>query len=313
MAHELETMYYVSNEDNGRFVPWHGLGTPVSEALSSKEALEMAGLNWRVEAQPVYTQLQQEIPNCKANVRTSDNKVLGIVTNRYSIVQNEDAFDFTDNLLGEGVKYETAGSLMGGKRIWLNAKLDSVKILDDEVAPYLVFTNTHDGSGAIKVAITPIRVVCNNTLNLALNKAKRSWSTSHLGDMGSKLEEARQCLGLANKYLDNLAVEADKLANERVSGEDVGKLIVNLFPLTKDATDRQKKTVQNARDNFMACYLAPDIQKFIGTKWGLINAASDFAGHSTPARKTQTYAERNFANIIDGHKILDMTYDMVNA
>lgn len=311
MSHELEQMFYVSNEENGRFVPWHGLGTPVSNALTSAEAIEIAGLNWEVEKRPIFT-ANKEIKGYKANVRTTDESVLGIVTDRYSIVQNKEAFDFTDSLLGEGVRYETAGSLKNGKRIWLNAKLDTTKILGDDVEPYLVFTNTHDGTGAIKVCMTPIRVVCNNTLNIALSRASRSWSTRHLGDVKSKLEQAKRCLGFAEDYMKELADEADRLANETVTGETVGNVIVNLFPMMKDATDRQKKTVQEARDDFMACYLAPDIQKFIGTKWGLINAASDFAGHRTPARMTQTYAENNFSKIIDGHPILDKVCAMVN-
>lgn len=311
MAHEIENMYYVSNEQNGRFVPWHGLGTPVSEALSSAEAIEMAGLNWEVESKSVYV-CEKEVAGYKANVRTTDNSVLGIVSNRYSIVQNRVAFDFTDMLLGEGVKYETAGSLKNGKRIWLNAKLDTVSILGDTVEPYMVFTNTHDGTGAIKIAMTPIRTVCNNTLNLALSSASRTWSAKHVGDMASKLDEAKECLGLAQRYMTHLAEEADKLANTKITGEDVGKVIVNLFPIAKEATDRQKRTMQIARDDFMACYLAPDIQKFIGTKWGLINAASDFAGHRVPARNTTTYAENNFSKIIDGHPILDKVCSMVN-
>ena len=95
-----------------------------------------------------------------ANVRDSDRKVLGVVTNRYKVIQNEEAFSFTDSLLGEGVRYETAGSLQGGKKVWLLARMPQDYIITGErISPYLVFSNTHDGSGAIKVALTPIRVV----------------------------------------------------------------------------------------------------------------------------------------------------------
>ena len=108
------------------------------------------------------------IEGYKANVRNTDQNVLGIVTDRYKVVQNDEAFKFTDDLLGAGVRYETAGSLQDGKRIWLLAKLPQEYIIGGEqISPYLVFTNTHDGSGAIKVAVTPVRVVCSNTLNLA--------------------------------------------------------------------------------------------------------------------------------------------------
>ena len=108
MSHEVEQMVYVSNEANNRFVPWHGLGTPVEKAMTSAEALELGGLNWEVNPKPVFTETGFEIPNYKANIRSSDNSVLGIVTDRYKIVQNKEAFAFTDALLDGGVTYETA-------------------------------------------------------------------------------------------------------------------------------------------------------------------------------------------------------------
>ena len=115
------------------------------------------------------------IQGYKANVRDSDRKILGVVTDRYKVIQNQEAFAFTDALLGEGVRYETAGSLQEGRRVWLLARLPREYIIAGErISPYMVFSNTHDGSGAVKTALTPIRVVCNNTLNLALRTAKRS-------------------------------------------------------------------------------------------------------------------------------------------
>lgn len=310
MAHEVETMFYVSNEENGRFVPWHRLGTPVGDALSSEEALEIAGLNWEVESKPIFVN-GKEVAGYKANVRSSDDSILGVVGSRYPIVQNNDAFAFTDALLGEGVRYETAGSLKNGKRIWLNAKMDTVKILDDEVQPYMVFTNTHDGTGAVRVAMTPIRTVCNNTLNLALKEASRSWSTRHVGSIEDRIQDARECLGLANHYMETLAKEADRYANEKISGDDVAKVVVNLFPCAKDATDRAKKSIQAQRDKFLMCYFAPDITKFIGTKWGLINAASDYTCHNVPTRVTANFEENRFARILDGDTVLDRVMKMI--
>ena len=113
MSASIESMFYV------RETPWHGLGTRVITAPTSKEALEVAGLNWKVVQEPVYTEADELIEGYKANVRDSDRKVLGVVTNRYKVIQNEEAFSFTDELLGEGVRYETAGSLQGGRKVWL--------------------------------------------------------------------------------------------------------------------------------------------------------------------------------------------------
>ena len=113
MAHEVETMF------STRVTPWHGLGNVVSEAPDSKTALQVAGLDWNVLQKDVYTQEGFYIPGYKLNYRDSDFQQLGIVTDRYKVVQNVDAFRFTDDLLGTGVKYETAGSLQGGRRTWI--------------------------------------------------------------------------------------------------------------------------------------------------------------------------------------------------
>ena len=134
------------------------------------------------------------------------------MTDRYKVIQNQEAFAFTDELLGEGVRYETAGSLQGGRRVWLLAHMPHEYIISGErISPYLIFSNTHDGSGAIKVALTPIRVVCQNTLNLALSNAKRSWSMIHTGNIQNKLEEARDTLFMAENYMDSLGKEFERL------------------------------------------------------------------------------------------------------
>lgn len=111
MSANVENMFYVCE------TPWHGLGVKVEKALSSRKALEIASLNWNVIQKPIYTEDNVLIPSFKANVRESDGKILGVVTDRYKIVQNKEAFAFTDSLLGEGVRYETAGSLQQGKKI----------------------------------------------------------------------------------------------------------------------------------------------------------------------------------------------------
>lgn len=153
MAANVETMFYT------RVAPWHGLGVRVETALSSQEALQASGLDWKVIQRPIMTSAYEPVPGYKANIRDTDNKVLGVVSDRYRVVQNAEAFAFTDALLGEGVRYETAGSLQEGRRIWLLAKLPDRYIIEGEqIEPYLVFSSSHDGSGAIKVAMTPVRV-----------------------------------------------------------------------------------------------------------------------------------------------------------
>ena len=229
MSANVETMFYVREK------PWHGLGTMVQEAPTSADALRLAGLDWTVEARDMWLNGGYEpIPGYKANVRSSDNKVLGVVSDKYRIVQNADAFAFTDALIGGDVHYETAGSLLDGKKIWLLAKLPDSEICGDKTEPYVCFSNTHDGSGAVRVCMTPVRVVCNNTLNLALNTAQRAWSVRHVGDISTKLVEAQQCLEMAGKYMDALAERADQMANTTVSDERLRKILDELFPEADD-------------------------------------------------------------------------------
>lgn len=199
MAANVETMFYTREK------PWHGLGTMVRKAPSASHALALAGLDWKVEQHPVQTESGIRLEGFLANIRDTDSRVLGVVTDKYRVVQNEEAFAFTDELLGGGVTYETAGSLQEGRKVWLLARLPQRYIISgDEIAPYLVFSNSHDGSGAIKVAMTPVRVVCNNTLNLALERAKRSWSTVHTGNPAGKMQDARQTVLYADSYMAEL-------------------------------------------------------------------------------------------------------------
>ena len=188
MAANVETMMYVREK------PWHGLGTEVSDAPSSEDALRFAGLDWNVRQENVFNARGGIIKGFKANVRDSDDSVLGVVGDRYKVVQNIDAFKFTDDLIGGDVRYETAGSLRDGKQIWLLAKMPEQKIAGDVVEPYLCFTNAHDGSSGVRVCMTPVRVVCNNTLNVALATAKRTWSMRHTENVHERLNEARDCL-----------------------------------------------------------------------------------------------------------------------
>lgn len=311
MAHEVESLMYVSNEANGRFVPWHGLGTAVSECPTSADAIKLAGLDWDVVQQPIYTGTDDNkvgIPNYKANVRSTDNKVLGIVTDRYQPVQNRQAFDFTDSLIGEGCVYETAGSLCGGKRVFLLAKMPEKKILEESFDPYICFTNTHDGSGSIKAIMTPVRVVCQNTLSLALSNATRAWSTRHLGNMESKLAEAKYTLKMANDYMDKFAVVADQLANTTVTEEQAYKVVDELFPIATEDSDRKARNITESKEQFIVCMFSPDILKYKGTAYQLVQAASDYATHAAPKRNTTTYQERNFRKVLDGHPIIDTTF-----
>ena len=309
MAANVETMFYTREK------PWHGLGTMVAEAPNSKDALRLAGLNWKVLQEPVYTENEELIQGYKANVRDTDRKVLGVVTDRYKVIQNEEAFAFTDTLLGEGVRYETAGSLQEGRRGWMLARLPREFIIGGErISPYMVFSNTHDGSGAVKTALTPIRVVCNNTLNLALRTAKRSWSMIHTGDISGKIEEAKNTLLLADEYMTALGQEFENLRKIKLSEKQVLDYIKILLPMEENYSLLQKRGVEKLRaDMKMRYFDAPDLKDVGNNGYRFVNAVSDFATHSTPRRKTANYKENIFARTADGNPMIDRAYQLVKA
>lgn len=309
MSANVETMFYTREK------PWHGIGRNVAHALTSKDALREAGLDWRVIQKSIYTENEKEVCGYKANIRDIDEKVLGVVTDRYKVVQNTEAFSFTDDLLGDGVRYETAGSLQEGRKTWILAKLPTEYIITgDRVTPYLVFSNSHDGTGAIKVAMTPIRVVCQNTLNLALSTAKRSWSMIHTGDIKNKLGEAKETLFLAEKYMHNLGSEIEQLNRIKINDAKVLDYINQLLPLADEPTDLQRKNIVRLREDLKQRYFeAPDLLHVGKNGYRFINAVSDFATHAKPLRNTQNYNENLFARTMDGNILIDKSYEMVKA
>lgn len=309
MPANVESMFYV------RETPWHGLGTKVMEAPDSEGALIAAGLNWNVIQEPIFTGENEPIRGYKANIRDSDRRVLGVVTDRYKVIQNHEAFAFTDELLGQGVRYETAGSLQDGKKVWLLAHMPHEYIISGErISPYLLFSNTHDGSGAIKVALTPIRVVCNNTLNLALSTAKRSWSMVHTGDIRSKMQEARDTLFMAERYMDELGKEFEALRLKRLSDQKVMEYIEVLLPVEDGSTPQQIKNIERLREDMKIRYFdAPDLQDTGKNAYRFINAVSDFATHAKPLRRTANYKENLFARTAEGNPLIDRAYQMMCA
>lgn len=309
MAANVETMFYV------RQAPWNGLGTRVMEAPESKAALELSGLDWKVIQKDLKTVDGIRVPGFRANMRETDNRVLGVVTDRYKVVQNEEAFAFTDELLGEGVRYETAGSLQDGKKTWLLARLPHQYIINgDEITPYLVFMNSHDGTSGIRVALTPIRVVCQNTLNLALSTAKRSWAANHVGDISGKLEDAKNSLLYANRYMCELGKTIGELERKKLTDKKVLEYFDELLPSIDEATDIQKKNIIRMKEDLKLRYFeAPDLQDMDHNAYRVVLAVSDFATHAKPLRERSNYRENLFAKTIDGNVLIDKTYAMMRA
>lgn len=309
MSANVETMFSLREK------PWHGLGRIIENAPNSEEALIAAGLDWKVVSRPVVVN-GCPVENYMANVRDRDNSVLGIVSPQYKIVQNDEAFVFTDSLIGDGsIQYETAGSLAEGRRIWMLAQLPEIQIIGDTVNPYLVFMNSHDGRGGIRVAVTPIRVVCQNTLNLALTQSHRSWTTVHMGNLHEKMEEAKRTLFLAENYIKELSETANFLANKMtLTAQDAEELIQTLIPIPDKTLPRQKENLLAQQTELAYRYFhAPDLKGLQGTGWGFINAVSDLATHGEPRRKTKTFQERLFNKTVNGHPLIDKAYSLLRG
>lgn len=309
MAALVETMFSVREK------PWHGLGTVVQEAPGSKEALYLAGLNWKVEQQDVYTEEEFIIPGYKVNVRDSDLAILGIVSDKYRVVQNDEAFAFTDDLLEEGVRYETAGALQGGRKVWILAKMPKrYEILGDEIEPYFLLMNSHDGSSGFTVAMTPVRVVCNNTLNLALKKAPRIWTSRHTTNVLSRMTEAQETYIKVKDYMNELDKEIETLAAKRLSGQVVTKLLAEFFPETADMSDVTIRNNRRQLNDLRSRYFdAPDLKDMGHNGYRFINAVADFATHAKPIRRTQNYNENLFVRTASGNDMIDRAYRMVKA
>lgn len=311
MSANVESLFYVG----ARNLPWHGLGEMLEDAPTSADAIVAAGLDWTVHQQEMYLENGSVVPNAYANVRDKDSKVLGIVGSRYQIVQNVEAFDFTDELIGEGCVYETAGSLKEGKQIWLLARLpEAVQIAGDDTMPYLCFTNTHDGTGSIRVASVAVRVVCSNTLSAAMRSAKRTWTARHTGNLEAKLSQASQTLQLANKYIEELKKGCEQLALKNIDGDKLIKYINMLLPETDDMTKGQIQNLKDVKNDIWIRYTyAPDLVDREQTMLRFFNAVADSASHREPTRLTKNWRENRFMDLVSGNDLIDRAYQLALA
>lgn len=236
---------------------WHNLGQIIEDYPTSAEAIFHAGLDYEVEKRKLFTATLEnssiEVPNYFSTVRTDNNAVLGVVGKDYQIVQNRDAFTFFDSIVGgDGILYETAGALGNGNRIFITAKLpDYIRVgKDDLIEKYLFLTTSHDGSGSITAAFTPIRIVCANTLNAAIRNQTNTVRIRHTSNAKQRLEQAHKVMGIS----DMLSIQLESIFNNwtkvRVSDNELKKLIqIALIP-NKEVL----KTIQQGKENELSTY-----------------------------------------------------------
>lgn len=295
---------------------WNGLGTDVSDCRSVEEALGRSGLDFTVRQADIMTDDEYPIalPGFKANIK-DDGTPLGIVTTKYKVVQNEDAFSFLDTLVDDGMKFERAGGLQNGRKVFVLARMpDRYFISGESIAPYIVFINSHDGSGSIKVLMTPIRMICLNMLNLAVRNAERTWSAVHSGDVAYKLEDAKNTLIYADKYMQELSVTIDQLKRTKVSDSTVLDMVEKLIPTNEKMTVVQLKNAVSQREDIIERYFhAPDLVPLGKNAYRLINAVSDHATHAEPIRRRENYHESLFARSVEGNPLVDRVVSLLAA
>jgi phage/plasmid-like protein (TIGR03299 family) len=321
MAHELEFVNGKAQMAYAGDVPWHGLGTKVSNDLTPEQMLKAAGLDWTVDPVELFAEVGDKrlATGHRALVRSSDQRVLDVITDDWNPVQNQAAFEFFNDFVAHGdMSMETAGSLKDGKIVWALAKVkESFDLFGgkDRVDAYLHFTNPHSYGQSIDVRFTPIRVVCNNTLTLSLNtKSKNMVKVSHRREFDADM--VKEALGVAKHKLDKYKEMAQFLSQKRYNDENVVDYFKRVFPVLTTKAD-SKKELSNSAER------ALDIVKFDsqpgaeygkGTFWELFNTVTYMTDHeigrSVDARLTSAWygANKNLKT-----KALETAVEMADA
>jgi phage/plasmid-like protein (TIGR03299 family) len=310
MAHELEINGDQATFASFREPAWHKLGTVFEQEVSTSEMLELAHLqDWNVRLEEVP--LPKGFVSDKTNyfvARTNpfdakQTDVLGVVGERYRVLQNEELFDFGDALLDGGGRWETAGSIKGGRQVFGSLALEREMVIDkdgvgDKVTSYLLVNTSHDGSIAIQASVTPVRVVCANTLNLALGSGvgrnrsvKQSFKIRHTQTAQGKVQAAREALGLAKTYLD----EFDRLAHDLIQREITQDKFAEIVRLAYPAPEKGDKKIAltkwaNKINTIEDIYQGGTNYMIAGTAWGALNALTERLDWYRSARGGNTEA-----------------------
>lgn len=288
MAHDLEmlangqaSMAYNLSEG----LPWHGLGNSVEGTMTAEECITLAGLDWEVEKEPAERK-GVVVPDKYWMVRTSDDKVLGGVGKDYKPVQNREAFEFFDNLVDSGdAKYDTAGSLSGGKRIWLAAQIgDDLQVAgQDTHRMYLALLSSHDGSKSLSAITTMVRIVCANTEQMAIRGAKTSWSMTHRQTLEGRVIEARDALKLSFKYREAFDMEMQKLISVKVSVDQFRAIMTDVLPPQKRQLEKNLTVLTGIYENSKTI----NDTGIGGTGMGAYNAVTEWLTHGREIRSQE--------------------------
>lgn len=295
-----------------------GFGEKIVNPESYEDVLVQSGLNWTVDTHPAFTEVagkKIEIPNTNVVLRNEDEKPLGIVSGKYKIVNNADAFSFTESIFNsKDIEFIRGGSYRGGSSTWLEARLNGkFSVLGDDTECYLIFMNSHDGTGSVKALIVPTRVACSNALNIPIKNQVRHWRCVHSGDPFKKIEEARQVLLAGSSYMEALNRECEVLSSIIVTDKEVANMINRLFPITDKMTDKQKENMELRRAQLTdVFYMKEDLLDFNSNGYRFISAVADYVDHA-PGRKTKTATINRYMSVAHGNPLVDAAYNMVIA
>ena len=291
------------------------IGTDVSSAKTSQEVLLAAGLNYQVVKAPMFYQDGEEFkeyPDKVYTVNDSTKEIIGVVSPKYEICQNSEAFSFIDYIGSdcEGFEYVKAGETSKGL-VYIIAKIPNVTILGDAVTPYIIFQNSHDGMNSVKATISPLRIICQNQFNVSFRESSNTARIVHSSQMDNKILTARTMMKDVANYMKNFNVTAETLATKHIQSDDVVKIFNEVFKYDPNKSIRQIANFEKDRSEFLACYNNDDNQNFVGTAWGVINGAADYLTHHRSVRKTSD--EAIFVNTTLLSVYLNKIYQRVSA
>ena len=312
---------------------WHRLGTVIdADVVTSSEAMRLAKLDWAVEQHPLYANVPSDldeygedidddlvdIPGKVANVRMDTREALGIVTPHYHIIQNADAFDFFDELIGRGdAHYHTAGSLYNGRKVWALARLNRDILIggdpDEKIDPFICLVNGHDGNTALSVYTTPIRVVCQNTMQWSLKDTRNCWRGKHTPNIKQKTNDARSVLGLSNEYFDALQTLGDTLITKPMSGEDFGRMLDILVPLpvlAEDQNPRGLTIAENTRADITQAWNVDNLANVKHTRWGFVQAVAEYTDWTKKYRSDDVFIDKNLLGSNSTRTLKDRSVDL---
>ncbi|KAF5080345.1 hypothetical protein DSECCO2_119870 [anaerobic digester metagenome] len=305
---------------------WHGLGTIVEEAKTAEEVMKIANLDFEVVKRQSHITGEGyellDLPGTFGTLRTDTNEVLGTVGSDYKVVQNIEAFNFINNIIAKGdAIFETAGVLGKGEKIFVTAKLpDYIRIegTDDVIEKYILFTNGHTGKDAVIATLTPIRVVCNNTLNMALQTCSNTMRFKHSGNVQDKLKQGLELMGLARKYVNQLDNELNYMRKLAVTAmqvaDTINKVVFNEADLIKfkygntDEISSRKLNLIEDLNVYIEQGVGQDLHR--GTALWLYNGISSFYNNGVDYK---TQADK-FNSLTSGanYNKLQKAFDLIN-